>query len=213
MGQDQRRHDHHPAQDLSQQKLDKGVGEVHLEGPDLRLDRQRERHLAEPTIARSPRCCARGTTSTATDDDDFRIRNPAEFAQAQQESTERISTLLAIVAAVSLIVGGIGVMNIMLVSVIERTREIGIRMAVGAKPIDVMTQFLVESLVLAAIGGVLGLGFGYAAREVHGQLLRLEVVLSRHDGRRSRSRSPAASASCSGCIPRSARRGSIRSPP
>ena len=58
----------------------------------------------------------------------------------------------------SLLVGGIGIMNIMLVSVIERTREIGIRMAVGAKPLDVMTQFLVESLVLAAVGGVLGLG-------------------------------------------------------
>jgi putative ABC transport system permease protein len=94
------------------------------------------------------------------DEDDFRIRNLAEFALSQQKSTERISTLLAIVAAMSLIVGGIGVMNIMLVSVIERTREIGIRMAVGAKPLDVMTQFLVESLVLAAVGGVLGLGFG-----------------------------------------------------
>ena len=93
-------------------------------------------------------------------DDDFRIRNPAEFAKAQQDSTSRITTLLTIVAAASLLVGGIGVMNIMLVSVIERTREIGIRMAVGAKPIDVMTQFLVESLVLAAIGGALGLGLG-----------------------------------------------------
>jgi putative ABC transport system permease protein len=99
----------------------------------------------------------------AADEDDFRIRNPAEFAQAQQDSTERIATLLAIVAAVSLFVGGIGVMNIMLVSVIERTREIGIRMAVGAKPVDVMTQFLVESLVLAAVGGVLGLALGAGA--------------------------------------------------
>src|SRR3954451_14910487 len=96
----------------------------------------------------------------ANDEDDFRIRNPAEFAQAQQDSTQRIATLLAIVAGMSLIVGGIGVMNIMLVSVIERTREIGIRMAVGAKPVDVMTQFLVESLVLATVGGVIGLGFG-----------------------------------------------------
>jgi putative ABC transport system permease protein len=99
----------------------------------------------------------------STDEDDFRIRNPAEFAQAQQDSTQRIATLLAIVAAVSLFVGGIGVMNIMLVSVIERTREIGIRMAVGAKPIDVMTQFLVESLVLATVGGLLGLALGAAA--------------------------------------------------
>jgi putative ABC transport system permease protein len=99
----------------------------------------------------------------ASDEDDFRIRNPAEFAQAQQDSTQRIATLLAIVAAVSLFVGGIGVMNIMLVSVIERTREIGIRMAVGAKPIDVMTQFLVESLVLATLGGLLGLALGAGA--------------------------------------------------
>jgi putative ABC transport system permease protein len=98
----------------------------------------------------------------ANDEDDFRIRNLAEWALRQKQSTEKITTLLAIVAAMSLLVGGIGVMNIMLVSVIERTREIGIRMAVGAKPIDVMTQFLVESLVLAFVGGVLGLLFGAA---------------------------------------------------
>lgn len=97
------------------------------------------------------------------DEDDFRIRNPAEFAKAQQQSTEKISMLLALVAGVSLFVGGIGVMNIMLVSVIERTREIGIRMAVGARPGDVMTQFLVESLTLSLVGGVLGLGLGAAA--------------------------------------------------
>jgi putative ABC transport system permease protein len=97
----------------------------------------------------------------ASQDDDFRIRNPAEYAQAKEDSVARINVLLRIVAAVSLLVGGIGVMNIMLVSVIERTREIGIRMAVGARPTDVMTQFLVEALMLAFIGGVLGLGLGY----------------------------------------------------
>jgi len=95
------------------------------------------------------------------DEDDFRIRNPTEFAKAQQDSTERVAILLKIVAAISLLVGGIGVMNIMLVSVIERTREIGIRMAVGAKPINVMTQFLVEALALAMVGGLLGLAAGY----------------------------------------------------
>ncbi|CAN5742284.1 ABC transporter permease [soil metagenome] len=94
------------------------------------------------------------------DDDDFSIRNLSEIANAQQAGTDTLTTLLASVAAVSLLVGGIGIMNIMLVSVTERTREIGVRMALGAAPMDIMTQFLLEALVLSLLGGVLGLMLG-----------------------------------------------------
>jgi putative ABC transport system permease protein len=143
-----------------QQKIEKGLAK-YIKGQvliSMIVDDMAERTMSQVTGLLRDR-----HKLDSTDEDDFRIRNPAEFAQAQQDSTQRIATLLAIVAAVSLFVGGIGVMNIMLVSVIERTREIGIRMAVGAKPIDVMTQFLVESLVLAALGGMLGLALGAAA--------------------------------------------------
>ncbi len=94
------------------------------------------------------------------DDDDFSIRNLSEIAGAQQQGTETMTLLLASVAAVSLLVGGIGIMNIMLVSVTERTREIGIRMAVGAEPQHVLLQFLIEALSLSVAGGLLGVGFG-----------------------------------------------------
>ncbi|HJX64703.1 MAG TPA: ABC transporter permease [Polyangia bacterium] len=93
-------------------------------------------------------------------DDDFSIRNLAEMANAQQEGVKTLTTLLASIAAVSLIVGGIGIMNIMLVSVTERTREIGIRMAVGARPRDVLSQFLVEALALSFAGGIIGILLG-----------------------------------------------------
>jgi putative ABC transport system permease protein len=96
----------------------------------------------------------------ANSEDDFSIRNLSEIAGAQQEGTETMTTLLASVAAVSLLVGGIGIMNIMLVSVTERTREIGLRMAVGAKPFDILLQFLIEALVLSLVGGILGIGLG-----------------------------------------------------
>ncbi len=94
------------------------------------------------------------------DEDDFSIRNLSEIAGAQEEGTKTMTTLLASVAAVSLLVGGIGIMNIMLVSVTERTREIGVRMALGAKPFDVLTQFLTEALALSMMGGLLGVAFG-----------------------------------------------------
>ncbi len=96
-------------------------------------------------------------------EDDFSIRNHTEQASAQQEGTKTLTTLLASIAAVSLLVGGIGIMNIMLVSVTERTREIGVRMAVGADPGQILAQFLVEALTLAIAGGVIGVALGIAA--------------------------------------------------
>jgi putative ABC transport system permease protein len=99
-------------------------------------------------------------------DDDFSVRNLSEIASAQQQGTQVLTTLLAAIAAVSLLVGGIGIMNIMLVSVTERTREIGVRMAVGAKPRDILTQFLAESLALSIAGGALGIAFGVTSAKL-----------------------------------------------
>jgi putative ABC transport system permease protein len=93
-------------------------------------------------------------------DDDFSIRNLAEMAGAEQQGTETLTTLLASIAGVSLLVGGIGIMNIMLVSVTERTREIGLRIAIGAKPRQILAQFLVEAFTLSVLGGALGVSAG-----------------------------------------------------
>jgi putative ABC transport system permease protein len=92
--------------------------------------------------------------------DDFDVRDLSELANSRQQSTETLSLLLASIAAVSLVVGGIGIMNIMLVSVTERTREIGVRVAVGARPRDILAQFLIEALVLALLGGLIGAAAG-----------------------------------------------------
>jgi len=98
-------------------------------------------------------------------EDDFNIRNLADIASAQQDSTRTLTILLASIAAVSLVVGGIGIMNIMLVSVTERMREIGVRMAVGAKRRHILAQFLVEALTLSVIGGILGVTLGVLAAQ------------------------------------------------
>jgi len=106
---------------------------------------------------------------SGNDPDDFTIRDQTQIAEAAESAARIMTMLLAAIASISLLVGGIGVMNIMLVSVTERTREIGIRMAIGARGSDVMVQFLVESVVLSLIGGLAGvaLGFGGAALLSH----------------------------------------------
>jgi putative ABC transport system permease protein len=103
-------------------------------------------------------------------DDDFTVRNQTEITDAMSGTTRVMSALLAAIASISLVVGGIGIMNIMLVSVTERTREIGIRMAIGARGSDVLTQFLVESVVMSVLGGLVGLVAGYGGAALLGHL-------------------------------------------
>jgi putative ABC transport system permease protein len=97
------------------------------------------------------------------DEDDFAVRDPREVQAVLDQVTGILTTFLLGVAGISLLVGGIGIMNIMLVSVTERTREIGIRLAVGARSADILSQFLVEAVVLSALGGLAGIGIGIAA--------------------------------------------------
>ena len=99
-------------------------------------------------------------------EDDFTVRNLSDIAEAAQSTARVMAILLGSVAGISLLVGGIGIMNIMLVSVTERTREIGIRMAVGARSRDIMLQFLVEAVVMAATGGLIGIVLGIGSSEV-----------------------------------------------
>jgi putative ABC transport system permease protein len=110
--------------------------------------------------------------------DDFNVRHPEETLQAQEQASRTLTLTLASIASISLLVGGIGIMNIMLVSVTERTREIGVRIAVGATEQDVQMQFLVEALALSLLGGVFGVLVGIATSLGASKLLEMPAIVS-----------------------------------
>jgi len=112
------------------------------------------------------------------DPDDFTIRNQADLANAATATTQILTILLASIASVSLLVGGIGIMNIMLVSVTERTREIGIRMSVGARSKDILTQFLIEALVLSLLGGITGILLGVGGSGAISSLAKWPTIIT-----------------------------------
>jgi putative ABC transport system permease protein len=111
------------------------------------------------------------------EDDDFRVQTQEDMIATRTEASRTMTSLLAGIAAVSLVVGGIGIMNIMLVSVTERTREIGLRLAIGARAADVLMQFLVEAVVISVAGGAIGIGIGYLSASLLGNYLQTATVV------------------------------------
>jgi putative ABC transport system permease protein len=107
--------------------------------------------------------------------DSYRIFNQAEMLTTISDTTKTLSLMLGGIAAISLVVGGIGIMNIMLVSVTERTREIGIRKSIGAKRMNILVQFLIESIVVSGMGGVAGVLIGIAGSRIIGKLMQLSA--------------------------------------
>ena len=111
-------------------------------------------------------------------EDDFHVRNLTSLMETVSQSTSMLTMLLGAIAGISLLVGGIGIMNIMMVSVTERTREIGIRKALGATFMNIMTQFLIESMVIGVAGGLIGIAFGCLASQVIAKIGNFTTVIT-----------------------------------
>ena len=145
------------------------VGHIYVKmaaGSDMQVAEERVRDLLRQRHRLGP-----------DKDDDFNIRNLSELVEAEQAASQALSGLLAAIASVSLLVGGIGIMNIMLVSVTERTREIGIRLAVGARQRDILTQFLTEAVILSLTGALAGIALGLGSSLGLGHFAGWQVVL------------------------------------
>ncbi|HNS52833.1 MAG TPA: ABC transporter permease [Anaerolineae bacterium] len=145
-----------------------GAGNTSLSGISVQVVSEEKMDLAEAELTAILRA-SHGLTSSQSSD--FAIQNQAEIVEMVASTADTFSVLLGSIAGISLVVGGIGIMNIMLVSVTERTREIGIRKAVGAKERDILTQFLVEAMVLSLAGGLLGILVGWGAAQIVTPLL------------------------------------------
>ena len=140
-----------------------GVLSRRLENIDQILASVRSTEEIEPAIAQITSLLRQRHRLAASDPDDFNIRDMTEMTKALSSTNAMMTNLLLCVALISLVVGGVGIMNIMLVSVTERTREIGLRMAIGARASEIMKQFLVESIVLCLFGGIAGILLGKGA--------------------------------------------------
>ena len=114
----------------------------------------------------------------ATDEDDFQVRSQAEMVQTFSSISNILTLLLGAISGISLLVGGIGIMNIMYVSVTERTREIGLRLSVGGRGSDILLQFLIESILLSVFGGIIGISFGFLAAQLMASIMNWPVVIT-----------------------------------
>ena len=145
-----------------------GAGTTTVNQISLQVRSAEEMDLAQAQVTAIMRS-RHGLTGTAADD--FTVQNQADIVSTVSETSQTFTTLLGSIAAISLLVGGIGIMNIMLVSVTERTREIGLRKAVGAKRADILVQFLAEAIVLSVVGGLLGVAAGVGSAQAIAPLL------------------------------------------
>ena len=150
-----------------------GAGTQDLRSISLQVRSADEMDLAQAQVTAILRSLHGSTSGT----DEFTVQNQADLISTVAETTGTFTALLGGIAAISLLVGGIGIMNIMLVSVTERTREIGLRKAVGAKRGDILVQFLAEAIVLSVLGGVIGVGFGIGGAQVITPLMGYQQAL------------------------------------